>query len=160
LRNFPNTSTKKICLSIQKSIVATWLRDLGWPYLFYKNKGFILISIYLKKLLESKNVSNPGGQWLNECALSSWQTLIHNILNIYLTKSGQNAGFWTFCDHNEGIGWSRRATKILKREKTINFIFLQKHEKSQKPKNKLYLGGYILICQDQAFISRLWFVHK
>jgi hypothetical protein len=44
--------------------------------------------------------------------------------NIRLTKSGQNADFWTFCDHDKGIDWSRRATKILEIEK-IFFIFLK-----------------------------------
>jgi hypothetical protein len=31
-----------------------------------------------------------------------------------LTKCGQITYFWTFCDHDEGISWSRRPTKILK----------------------------------------------
>jgi hypothetical protein len=41
--------------------------------------------------------------------------------NIYLTKSGQNADLWTFCDLNKGIGWSRQAVEILK----IEIIFFQ-----------------------------------
>jgi hypothetical protein len=35
---------------------------------------------------------------------------------MYLTKSGQNADLWTFCDHDEGISGSRQAAKILKIE--------------------------------------------
>jgi hypothetical protein len=35
------------------------------------------------------------------------------VTNCDLTKSQQKSYFWTFCDHNEGIGGSRRATEIL-----------------------------------------------
>jgi hypothetical protein len=47
------------------------------------------------------------------------------LFNIYLTKSGQNVDFWTFCDHNKDIGWSQRIAEILKIEK-IYFIFYKK----------------------------------
>ena len=53
------------------------------------------------------------------------------VKNIYLTKSGQNVDFWTFCDHDKGIKWSRHATEILKIKRII-LIFLQKYEKSKK----------------------------
>jgi hypothetical protein len=39
--------------------------------------------------------------------------------NLYLTKFGQNADLWTFCDHDQDIGGSRRAAKILKIERII-----------------------------------------
>jgi hypothetical protein len=53
--------------------------------------------------------------------------------NIHLTKSGQNAYLWTFCDHDEGIGGSRQAAKFLKLKRF--FIFYNKNMKnSQKLK--------------------------
>ena len=56
---------------------------------------------------------------------------------MYLTKSGQNVDFWTFCNHDEGINESRKAAKFLK-IKRINFYFSNKIIKS---KNRLYFGS-------------------
>jgi hypothetical protein len=46
-------------------------------------------------------------------------------------KSGQNVDLWTFCNHNEGFGGSRWATKFLKIERTIFYFLIQKHENSK-----------------------------
>jgi hypothetical protein len=54
-------------------------------------------------------------------------------MNTYLTKYGKNADFWTFCNHGEGIGWSRRAAEVLNIERFFIFYFFGK--KMKNPKN-------------------------
>jgi hypothetical protein len=58
------------------------------------------------------------------------------VYNIYLTKSGQNADFWTswlvLAGRDEGIGGSRRGTEFLKIE---IIFFVRFHKNIEKPKN-------------------------
>jgi hypothetical protein len=84
------------------------------------------------------------------------------ILNPDLTNNGQNAYFWT----GQGCVWvparvsADLGAKFLKIESFFFSFSLQKHEKFQNSKNRLFWRPAESIRRDPAFISGLCFVQN
>ena len=76
-----------------------WFKIYGLVYRVFYSVALVMLS----ELLHGSPSSITCQVGFRRACISFWLTKI----NIYLTSSVQNADLWTFCDHNEGIGWSR-----------------------------------------------------